>query len=211
MSNPFDYFERIFCINRDCRPERWTQVKEEFAKLGIEQRVERFPGIEDSEDPERGCMKAHKACAAKAHAEGARNMLVFEDDIKICETDEVAQAIYDLRWLPWRMFYLGGYPSRRQVHIPTGALRYGPHLCRLIGGYLCGHAYAVNSELFPRYSQATQPIDRWYAYTIQPTELVLVVRKFVVGQQSGYSDLRKQERSRGFMVKWHNRMIRRAE
>ena len=43
--NPFDYFDKIFCINLDSRPDRWEQVQKEFDKVGILDRVERFSAL----------------------------------------------------------------------------------------------------------------------------------------------------------------------
>ena len=42
--NPFDYFDKIFCINLDF-PDRWEQVQKEFDKVGILDRVERFSAL----------------------------------------------------------------------------------------------------------------------------------------------------------------------
>ena len=43
--NPFDFFERIYCINLDSRPDRWKRVQEQLIKLGSHDRVERFPAV----------------------------------------------------------------------------------------------------------------------------------------------------------------------
>lgn len=40
-NNPFDYFDKIFCINLDSRPDRWELVQGEFRKVGIFDRVKR--------------------------------------------------------------------------------------------------------------------------------------------------------------------------
>ena len=45
MKNPFDYFDKIFCINLDSRPDRWESVQKEFDKVGILDRVERFSAL----------------------------------------------------------------------------------------------------------------------------------------------------------------------
>ena len=42
LSNPFDFFEDIFCINLDSRKDRCELVNEEFKKIGIENKVKRF-------------------------------------------------------------------------------------------------------------------------------------------------------------------------
>jgi len=46
--NPFDYFDKIFCINLDSRPDRWEQVQTEFDKVGILNRVERVSAYRPS-------------------------------------------------------------------------------------------------------------------------------------------------------------------
>ena len=43
MKNPFDYFDKIYCINLDYRTDRWEQVQNEFEKIGIENKVIRVP------------------------------------------------------------------------------------------------------------------------------------------------------------------------
>ena len=42
MNNPFDFFEEIWCINLDHRIDRWELSQQEFEKLGIKERVQRF-------------------------------------------------------------------------------------------------------------------------------------------------------------------------
>ena len=40
------YFDKIYCINLDSRPDRWKECLEEFKKIGIDDIVERFPAAE---------------------------------------------------------------------------------------------------------------------------------------------------------------------
>ena len=42
MNNPFDYFDEIYCINLDHRKDRWQHAQEEFKKVGILDRVQRY-------------------------------------------------------------------------------------------------------------------------------------------------------------------------
>ena len=35
MNNSFDFFDAIFCINLDKRPDRWVHAQEQFKKIGI--------------------------------------------------------------------------------------------------------------------------------------------------------------------------------
>ena len=44
-SEPFAYFERIWCIKLKCAENRWRQMTARFERLGIGDRVERFPAV----------------------------------------------------------------------------------------------------------------------------------------------------------------------
>ena len=46
-----DNFEKLYCINLDSRPDRWALAQEEFKKYGIEDIVERFPGLIGNKKP----------------------------------------------------------------------------------------------------------------------------------------------------------------
>ena len=42
----FDFFDEIYCINLDKRVDRWNSAKEQFKKLGIDNKVKRFSAVE---------------------------------------------------------------------------------------------------------------------------------------------------------------------
>jgi len=46
MKNPFDFFNKIYCINLDRRSDRWEKVSKEFESIEIYDRVERFSAFE---------------------------------------------------------------------------------------------------------------------------------------------------------------------
>ena len=58
MDNSFDFFDAIFCINLDKRPDRWIHAQEQFKKIGILDKVKRFSAIE-RKDGRLGCIKSH--------------------------------------------------------------------------------------------------------------------------------------------------------
>ena len=67
MSNPFDFFEEIYCINLAYRTDKWKMCLEQFEKLGIHKRVERFDAIKfEGSHPNvnirsAGCFASHRA------------------------------------------------------------------------------------------------------------------------------------------------------
>ena len=84
-----DYFDRIFCINLDSRPDRWESAQEEFHKIEID--VERIPGINGSKmnldfPPEIkegavGCALSKLFTLKLAKHYELDNFLLLEDDI----------------------------------------------------------------------------------------------------------------------------------
>ena len=42
MNNPFDYFDKIYCICGEHETGRWVHCCEQFEKIGIMDKVERF-------------------------------------------------------------------------------------------------------------------------------------------------------------------------
>ena len=160
--NPFDYFDKIFYINLDSRPERREQMESLFSKYGI--KAERFSAIqlspEQNEDlrqdgcffrgderPEharftKSCTLSHLSVILRAKLMGYKNVLVFEDDLVFREDilEELTRSIEDLqKQEKWDMFYIGCNPlSYRKVT---------EHLGESLGA-LAAHAYAVNKHFY---------------------------------------------------------------
>jgi len=148
MTNPFDHFDIIFCVNLDSRPERWGESLEEFEKVGIANKVRRFSGHKYNIDHwmrgRMGCFSSFRECVKIANDEGAENVLVFEDDVRfVNDTNEVlSKSIEDLKKREWDMFHLGTNPQGK------GSLeRRTDNLLRLKSG-LCLHAAAYNKRFF---------------------------------------------------------------
>ena len=118
MNNPFDFFDKIYCINLDSRKDRWEKCKEKFALLGIEDRVERFSGITLSHLPDlnpkirgrAGCVLSHASILRKAMELQLGNYLVLEDDFDLCyDSNECLKSLSSSqKELPndWHIFYL---------------------------------------------------------------------------------------------------------
>ena len=117
--NPFDFFDKIFYINLDSRPERKIAVEQLFSKYGI--KAERFPAIQltpeqnehlrqdgcyfrGDERPEharytKSCTLSHLSVIFRAKLMGYKNVLVFEDDVIFREDiiEELSLALEDLK------------------------------------------------------------------------------------------------------------------
>jgi len=144
-----DYFDRIFCVNLDRRPDKWTLCEKEFAKHNLT--VTRFPAIEGSTIPYTGRLPAGAIGNAMSHAkilriakeEGLKSVLIFEDDVEFVDglqekfTEWVKQVDVN-----WDLLYLGGNHNWvREIPLIT------PNLMRITNTYAT-HAYAVKNTLY---------------------------------------------------------------
>jgi len=160
--NPFDFFDKIFYINLESRPERRATVEKLFNKYSI--KAERFPAIqlspEQNEDlrqdgcyfrgderPEharftKSCSLSHLSVTLRAKLMGYKNVLIFEDDVVFREDilKKLSLALEDLKKQEkWDMFYIGCNPLRyKKVTDNLG----------LSKGALAAHAYAINSHFY---------------------------------------------------------------
>lgn len=163
MKNPFNYFDKIFCINLDSRPDRWELAQSEFDKIGILDRVERVTAITTVDVPyhpggeattrasgnrydllgQFACASSHNKCTKLAMQYNAKNYFVFEDDFYFKNYDEnyLNTCINELP-TDWRLFSLG-YNDWSQKSIKS----YSINLNKMYGFGLA-HAYAINGNMF---------------------------------------------------------------
>lgn len=162
MSNPFSFFDRIYCINLDSRPDRWRQCNAKFSEFGISGLPVRFPavhfrGVPDNQRKlagQAGCTLSHFAVLSDAKKNGFKNFLVLEDDFEIHgETGAYLENLSkSISQLPdnWDMFYLGGNLTDNYGVYPVS--KYSRNLLKLHSCHTT-HAFAVNSSCYDLYGQ----------------------------------------------------------
>jgi hypothetical protein len=143
MSNPFDFFEEIFCINLDRRKDRWVESLKEFDKVGITERVRRFSGFE-SEIGWEGCSRSHRFVWELAREWGLKNVLIFEDDVQFKPNAEenLRNSLSQLN--SWDWLFLG-------CNLINGAKRVSEFLIKPNGAFAL-HAYAINMQVFSNHT-----------------------------------------------------------
>ena len=106
----WDFFDSIFCITLDSRPDRMREAKQQLAAVGLEGRVEFFITHKDHDNPVRGIYQSHMHCLSKGVAARAKRILVFEDDIifRGFNPQRLQEACQFLERMPrWNGFFLG--------------------------------------------------------------------------------------------------------
>jgi len=145
LDDPWDFFDKIYCISIDARPDRREQAKKQFARVGVLARVEFVIVGLHPENREKGIFASHRLCLQKGLKAGARRILVFEDDVvfRAFAPRILAEACAGLaRRENWDGLFLGCITSgSRRTATPS-----------LVGiTYRClAHAYALNAPFARR-------------------------------------------------------------
>jgi glycosyl transferase family 25 len=144
--DPFAFFEAIYCLNLDDRPDRWEGALRRFSALDLAARVERFPAVPTPGNHHDGCARSWRLMVAQASARGLKNFLGIEDDaIFLDETlTVVRRATAELEGLPWDLLYLGGAAWDPPLAIPGLEALQSPRCLT------CTHALAVNHTAYDR-------------------------------------------------------------
>ena len=152
------YFDKIYCINLDSRPDRWEECLIEFKKIGIQNHIERFPAI--SLHPGiAGCTKSHYEIVKLAKKNNYKNVLIFEDDVSFTSNnffDILEKSFSQLtnQNLVYDLLYLGGNLN------PDNTINYliDDNLAKLT---YCKttHAYAINSSVYNKFINDFKNID----------------------------------------------------
>lgn len=199
-----EYFDKIYCINLDERPDRWEQVLNEFKKVGIEN-VERFSAVKH-EKGAIGCRESHLNIIKKAKEEKLNNVLIFEDDVFFIDDNIkfISKTLEDLKNIDWDLFYLGatvdpnvGFMNKITDNIFKTNFAYTTH------------AYAINSKIFDKIlDQAPYHpiIDVFYCRNIVPMGKSFIMNPMVAIQQEGYSNIEKHQADYGWMVDFFNKI-----
>ncbi len=114
-TDPWSFFDKIYCISIDTRIDRRTEAKKQFSKCELLDRVEFIIVKKHPSNQEMGIFQSHIACLQKGLQAGAKHILIFEDDILIknfqpqslCKAEDFLQRTPD-----WNAFFLGAISSK---------------------------------------------------------------------------------------------------
>jgi glycosyl transferase family 25 len=185
-----NFFDQIYVLNLDKRPDRWSNIQTQLARAGILKAI-RFPAVARSPGW-IGCFESHLGILQRALSTNARNILVLEDDATLY-TDW--QCIWNIgrRQIKadWDMLYLG-YNLNPEANSPPPFV--SSHLLHL-NDALTTHAYAVNGKYLADLVECVKsqignnlPIDLVYAAQFSKI-ISLGIYPMLFYQASGISDI----------------------
>ncbi len=147
-TDPWRFFDKIYCISIDTRIDRRTEAKKQFTRAGLLERVEFIHVARHPENPEKGIFQSHMKCLKKGLQEGANHILIFEDDILIknFQPQSLLNAVHFLKnKKSWNAFFLGAISSRMKKTEDPSVVTIQ---------YRClAHAYALNRPFAKKISR----------------------------------------------------------
>jgi GR25 family glycosyltransferase involved in LPS biosynthesis len=207
MKNPFDFFERIYCINLSHRTDKWQESLKEFEKVDIQNKVIRFEGIKFDRNlygymyARGGCCASHRQIINICKQENVSNVLVLEDDI-LFRNDPIKNLNLSLKELKdhaWDIYYLGMNVTTEVYSEPL--MRISDNLLK-VKGALTTHAIAYNSSCYNdildsipsgdnviNWLYQNESIDGWFMKYFLNTKNVFCPNEFLATQRENISDI----------------------
>jgi hypothetical protein len=138
-ANGWDFFDRLYCVSLQEREDRRASALKEFSKVGLGDRVDFVLGEHHPSDMEQGVYESHMICLRKGLEAGAKNIVIFEDDVEFDRFDpeRLRSCTEFLRQHPeWKVLLLGALirSSRKTTNPCVQKVRYQS----------LTHAYALN-------------------------------------------------------------------
>ncbi len=135
----WDFFDRFYCVSLREREDRQHSALQEFSKVGLADRVEFVLGDRHPSNMEEGAYDSHMTCLRKGLMAGAKNIMVFEDDVEFDRFDpeRLKSCTEFLKQHPeWKVLLLGALvrSSRKTANPCVQQVRYQS----------LTHAYALN-------------------------------------------------------------------
>tara|TARA_B110000196_G_C21148364_1_gene668032 strand:+ start:417 stop:1139 length:723 start_codon:yes stop_codon:yes gene_type:complete len=214
-----DYFERVYCINLESRPDRLERFNNRLKRATGEtidnKTIFRFEAVDGSKLTEfdmplvmdgntqhwgagaEGCRRSHIGAITEARDLGLNNILILEDDVIFRTHSRIREIV------PHNGFVnlLSGFMD----HVPENwdMIYLGGNHWRGTGHQLSGmvhvinslttHAYAVRHTAYQliltKSVQHNKPIDLILAEEVQPHCNAYASLPRIVGQEEGVSDI----------------------
>lgn len=154
MNNPFERFDRVYCLNLEERTDRWEACLENFKEYGIDN-YERFlatkvtKGVYEHENFKRigqiGCALSFCKMIDDAIEKSYGSVVFLEDDFEFTVPPDIfcKNVTAGFNELPedWDMFYFGANVIDHFVQKPLSA--YSENLLKLNSAYAL-HSVAIS-------------------------------------------------------------------
>ena len=189
---PNQFVDKIYCINLDKRLDRWERCKNIFQLNNIE--VERFSAVDGLNldltgkkllPGEIGVIRSNFEIIKKAKENNYKNVLIFEDDVELCEDFNLKFNDY-IKQIPtdWSFIYLGGNHVGGYSHVTDNVAKTNYSFAI--------HAIIINQNIYDHILQILpeekEQVDVTYA-KLQRIFPSYVFRPHLAWQRKDFSDI----------------------
>ena len=186
-----DFFDSIYCINLDKRPDRWDKVMEEFRKMNIEKKIIRFPAIEHTEGWQ-GARDSHVAIVQQAKLERKKQVLVLEDDVAFLKKDYgyYSELLLSISRVHWHLLYFSANTHCRLIR--HDAYLFSAKKC--LGLHSIAYHESVYDIILKDYANGKiKIIDEYLQNIIQPMGRSFVSALLCTTQTNDFSDIENKQ------------------
>ncbi|MGO9959100.1 MAG: glycosyltransferase [Solirubrobacteraceae bacterium] len=161
-TNPFSFFDGIFCLSLDGKSERWAQASRRHEALEVAWQVERFPAVATPDNHHRGCAMSFRRMIAEAKRRDYEHVLILEDDAVFLDEalSVMREAAAELPHVGWDLCYLGACVWGQEFPFLPGS-----RVLQACGPVTCTHAVAVHRRAYDRIladiPATEQELERW--------------------------------------------------
>lgn len=178
------YFDKVYILNQDSRPDRWAQFEEEAARIGLTG-YERVATIPADQPYQSFCLSQQNLLKTFVNSGGV-NLLALEDDCIFRPLSHFQEAMSELP-SDWDLLYLGANvfeekPERVNKHLFRLRSAWTSHAIaysRKAAEYIAEHYPAGNFIMF----------DEWIRVNVQSTMNCYLIQPMVAWQRPCHSDL----------------------
>lgn len=197
MKTISDYFENIYCVNLETRPDRWEQVQKEFEKYNIIN-VKRYNAVDGNTifviNPkllrgELGILNTHINLIKMAKENNFKNILIMEDDVWF--NPDIVNLEKYMNQLPeyWDMLYFG---INYQQNAPLNLIK--PNIGKPINGYGL-QCVAINNTMFDKILEIIpkmeKQVDVYYSEFFKTKKVYSFFPNLAL-QVEGFSDIQQK-------------------
>jgi hypothetical protein len=197
MVNLSKYFDKIYVINLDRRPDRYESFKTEMCKFGVKN-IEKFSAIDGNLITQNnvkllageiGILQSHLTIIKKCKEEGLNNVLIMEDDVFF--SDEILKLDDYMSSVPkdWEFLYFGGNHvyGNPPVFINDRVIK--------LNYTVALHCVAINGSVFEVIEgilpKMQKQVDAYYA-DLQETFNAYCFYPNIAKQTAGFSDIQNR-------------------
>ena len=216
--------DKIYCINLDSRPDRWSLVSKEFKKYNILDLVHRVPGETKYSNRRANNTHSHIEIIRNAKQDKLKSVLIFEDDVefltKVWNGKEFIQsdpsiyirnALSQLKDVNWDILFLGwrlpyqDFINYKEVsnNLFQSTLQTTTH------AYIINHTIydkiLANNPLDAALNRRGPSLDEFYGYWLSFAATCINIKPLIAGQYTSVSDVKNKLDNTS---RWVDKMIK---